>query len=160
MRHKTSSGIKPPTSKNMSENSVEPESIETPEYLHREINEWRSEHDAWLGDIDLWQREYKLAAVMLYRMERALPSHNIALEEHAEGIRQHKTRISTYEKSLKNLIGIGNQDAMKHKDLLKEHRLQEKQHLNERRQHKAFRDTHLAAIAELIRATNLLESTD
>jgi len=160
MRHKTSSGIKPPTGINVSENSVEPESIETPEYLHHEINEWRSEHDAWLEDIDLWQREYKLAAVMLYKMEHALPSQNIALEKHAEGIRQHKKRVSAYEKGLKNLICSSNQDAVKHKDLLKEHRLQEEQHLNERRLHKSFRETHLATIAELIRATNFLESKD
>jgi len=160
MKHDSGFGIKPPPGKNVSENSVEPEPTETLEHLHRELNEWRSEHDAWLEDIDLWQREYRLAGAMLYRMERALPNHNMALEEHAESIRQHKNRVSTYEKSLKNLIGSGNQDAVEYKDLLKEHHLQENQHLNERRHHKSFRDTHLKAIAELMRATNFLESKD
>ena len=140
--------------------NVSAELLPTTEGLHREMSEWHDEHDEWLKDIHLWQREHKLAELMLHQLECALPHYSRALAKHAENIKQHKETANTYERRLHNFINNGEQDTAKRSVLLKEHQLQEKQHLNEKQRHTSFRDTHQAAMAELKRITKALESTD
>ncbi len=138
--------------------SVDHSTLTSIENIHKEMNKWRSEHDAWLEEIHQWQREHQIAEMVLYKMERALPDHNKALEKHAENIRQHKDLVCSCEKNMKDFLNSSEKDEEQHHALLQEHRLQEEAHQCEKNRHKSFRDTHLSTMVELIRLMRLLES--
>ncbi len=138
----------------------EPGSLRPVDELYDEINEWRCEHETWLEDIEEWHREHKLAELVLYKMERALPDHNRALEDHASIIHKHSNRIGRHERNLKNYIAGGQQDNKKHHALIKEHLSEDEQHTRERKRHDSFRETHKAAMAELVRISQLLQNLD
>lgn len=159
MKRRTGPGDHPPPT-HLPESREEPEPGLDVEAMHRDMNEWRSEHDAWLDDIDAWQREHKLAELVLYKLDRALPNHNSALAEHADAIKQHKKHVSRYERSLKNYIGSGKQDSLRYQALMKEHREQEARHQSERQRHKSFRDMHHAVMAELLRIRKLIDKDE
>ncbi len=128
--------------------------------LHHEVDEWRSEHSAWLKDIEQWRREQRLVKLILYKMERTLPDQNNSLDEHINSIRKHKQRVNLYEKSFQNLLVSDKACPVDYDTLLNEHKLQKTLHLDEKERHECFRDTHLAAMSELTRLTRLLEQTE
>ena len=68
--------------------------------MHNEHHEAECEHVMWLEDIGRRRSEHRRAAAMLAQAQVALLDCDAALEEHAEIVRAHDSRVQRHERAI------------------------------------------------------------
>ena len=124
--------------------------------IHKKHTQWRNEHADWLKDVDLWRREQELAEVMLFKLDRALPSHIATLRDHAMAIQNHERQLQTQEQLLAACLS-GHGEEKQYIELMKIYRQGMEKHENMRQKHQKIQRIHSEAMKELKRITHLLE---
>ncbi|MEH6456536.1 MAG: hypothetical protein V7749_09455 [Cocleimonas sp.] len=98
--------------------SAEEATEERHEQEHHQHHQWDSEHEMWLLDIAMWQKEHQQAEVKLLAIQDAIRGQAILLQEHSQTIRahqhidhQHETTMASVEKDQTNEIAEQNDEA-------------------------------------------------
>ncbi|MGK0272681.1 MAG: hypothetical protein ACI88H_003354 [Cocleimonas sp.] len=89
--------------KNLKE-AAEEATEELHEELHHQHQQWDSEHDMWLLDVALWQKEHQQAEVKLLAIQDAIREQAISLQEHSQTIRAHQLKDHQHETTMASVV--------------------------------------------------------
>ena len=109
---------------------------------------WRGEHEAWISEVQKWRREQEEAVVLLHKLDRAIPNHGAALQEHFDTIKAHEDQLMAHDDAL-NYISAGNMGDDEYKRLVESHQEGALRHDQMREKHKTFHRVHQTAMKEL-----------
>lgn len=65
--------------------------------LSKEDDLWHKQHEEWVAEVQVWQRETERLAALLYLLDRALPEHKALLDKHIFLIDRHNEMLERYE---------------------------------------------------------------
>ncbi len=57
----------------------------------------QKQHEEWVAEVQVWQRETERLAALLYLLDRALPEHEALLRKHVFLIERHNEMLKRYE---------------------------------------------------------------
>jgi len=117
--------------------------------MHQEHHEAECEHVMWLEDIGRWRSEHRRAAAMLAQAQVELLDCDAALEEHAEIVRAHESRVQRHERAIAD-EGRGVRKA-DHDLLADRHQELRAKHDQAREAHQRIQAHHAMVTAEIER---------
>ena len=124
--------------------------------MHKEHHEAECEHVMWLEDIGRWRGEHRRAAAILAQAQVELLDCDAALEEHAEIVRAHESRVQRHERAIADREpGVREADQ----DLLADwHQELQAKHDQAREAHQRIKAHHGMVTAEIRRLSEKLNA--
>lgn len=113
--------------------------MEDREQLRLSNEQWQQDDARWQQEIQYWQQETQRLIALLHLLERALPEHSSKLDLHKALIDRHTKDLTRYRCGLEKncLPECPSHIALDRQKKL--HKIMERNHLDMRREHDAFR---------------------